>query len=154
MAGKRRPFRDAGLLVAIAVGVCLFYLPNWFTRICFILFLIAVWVGLVKRTICDVKNKSSPGYCGNDARGVLRACHLKEHKRRKRRIILGWFGIRSRGKRQSRWKDAAYTPGEHLILQQGPPPIRVSVERDGFDKLTLVVSLASLVGTFLPLFFK
>lgn len=154
MGSKRGSRRDASLgfstLVAVAVG--LLYLPNNLVRACFVLFLITTWVALFRKTTCDVKNKSKPGYCGNNCRGALRACWRKDHQRIKRKTIVSWFGVR--GRPEPRWERAVYTPGEQLILQQGPPPVRVSVERDSFDKLTLAVSVASLAGTLLPLFLK
>jgi hypothetical protein len=156
---RRRARKDALLPAVFVLGVVLYVLPNWLARISLLIFLIALWLGFFKKTTCDVKNFSAPGYCHKDCNGILRACSLTSHKREKRATILAWLGIRSRSPR--RWErrdprrpygqvEALYTPGEALLQPGIDVPLRVSLERDGIDRAIFFMTILSTAGTVLP----
>jgi hypothetical protein len=156
---RRRARKDALLPALFVLGIVLYVLPNWLSRISLLAFLTALWLGFFKKTTCDVKNFSAPGYCHRDCHGILRACSLSSHKREKRATILAWLGIRSRSPR--RWErrdprapygsvEALYTPGEALLQPGIDVPLRVSLERDGFDRAIFFMTILSTAGTVLP----
>ena len=86
---RRRARKDDLLPALFVLGVVLYVLPNWLSRISLLAFLIALWLGFFKKTTCDVKNFSAPGYCHRDCRGILRACSLSSHKREKKSDNFG-----------------------------------------------------------------
>ncbi len=150
---RRRRSRASGrLLLVISIVVTEFYLPNYFTRICFLFLLGSLWVAFGMPTTCDVQNKSAWGQCGNNCRGMLRACWIREHKRQKRAAILAWFGIRARA--PIRWEGRLRGAEGSL----SSPPVEAFTEprvgRDAYDKAILILTALSVVGTFLPVLLR
>jgi hypothetical protein len=148
--GRRRRKGGADALLVIAAGVGLIALPNDLTRVCFVVLLIFFWVAVFMPTTCDVAKKSGIGSCGNNCRGYLRACWIRDHKRQKRRAILSWFGIRigptKVWHREMPAQSAAYPMGSPWEVTVVP-----RLGRDAYDKAILALTAAGVVGTFLGL---
>jgi hypothetical protein len=145
-AGRRRRKGQSELdLVAFGSLAFLAYRGAWIAMSAGFVLLVIVWLAFVRRTPCDVENKSGRGACGNDARGALRACYRSEHKRAKRDALFALFGLDNPGRRWRIMWSRDRSPGG----RSSPPPSTVpsKVTRPLQDALMLVATVAGSIAT-------
>jgi hypothetical protein len=154
-AGRRSRRKGQSDLDLVAFGGLAFlaYRGAWVALAAGFVLLVNVWLAFVRKTPCDVENKSGRGACGNDARGALRACYRSEHKRAKRDALFALFGLDNPGRRwRIMWSRDRSPGGRRSPLPTSVPP---KVTRPLHDALVLVAtvvgSIAAVVSTVIDL---
>jgi hypothetical protein len=142
MAGRRR--LGSGRLswfpvLAVASGI-LYFRKAWAALAILWLFAVVLWVAFFKPTQCDVETAAGQG-CGNPARGRLRACHLRKHKRAKHDALWAMIG---RGNPAARYRILWAQPRSPYGRESPQPEeARPRLMRPAYDGVMLA---ATVVG--------
>lgn len=101
------------------------------------------WILFWRRSRCDVETKQGTP-CDNNARGYLRACHLRRHQDIKWRALAARIGFRAWANRARRvWTDRASVPSP-----LNPPVAGTSEEtgklcRSSYEAVSLACAVSS-----------